>query len=365
MSFSNEMLAETRKMIGVELRRGQPYLDEAGRDAIRHYAEAIGDTNPLWTNEEYAKKTRWKGIIAPPTILFCFDRFLNAYSPGFAGIHGYFSGASFEFILPIRLNDRITSKSCVSDIVEKETKFAKRAFFQYFDHIFTNQNGETPAKARRWTIRTERGTTKEVGKYKSLELHKYSAEELEQIKSAYESEEIRGAEPRYWEDVEVGQELRPIVKGPLTVTDMVCYYMGAAGGFLLGANKFWYDYLRKHPKLAVPNKYGVPDNPERVHWEWELSAELGHPAPFDMGPQRVAWLGQLITNWIGDDGFMKTLYAEIRRFNYVGDTTWCRGKVTKKFVAGDEHIIEFEMLAEDQRGQVTAKGNASAILPSK
>ena len=37
-------------------------------DVIRHFADAMGDSNPLWRNQEYARQTRWGGIIAPPTI---------------------------------------------------------------------------------------------------------------------------------------------------------------------------------------------------------------------------------------------------------------------------------------------------------
>jgi acyl dehydratase len=37
---------------------------------IRHFADGLGDTNPLWTDEEYAKRTKWGGIIAPPCFLY-------------------------------------------------------------------------------------------------------------------------------------------------------------------------------------------------------------------------------------------------------------------------------------------------------
>ena len=43
-------------------------------------------------------------------------------------------------------------------------------------------------------------------------------------------------------------------------------------------------------------------------------------------PQRVSCLSVLLTNWIGDDGFLWKFRAELRRFNIIGDTTWCKGK---------------------------------------
>ena len=105
--------------------------------------------------------------------------------------------------------------------------------------------------------------------------------------------------------------------------------------------------------------------PERVHWEDELAREVGVPAAYDYGPQRISWLGHLMTNWTGDDGWLKKLRVEVRRFNIMGDTQWCKGKVTKKYIHNDEHIVECDIWAENQRGEITAPGSATVILPSR
>jgi hypothetical protein len=76
-------------------------------------------------------------------------------------------------------------------------------------------------------------------------------------------------------------------------------------------------------------------------------------------------LGNLITNWIGDDGLLKKLRAELRRFNVVGDTTWLKGKVVKKYTQDDRHMVDLECWAENQRGETTMPGTATAVLPSK
>jgi hypothetical protein len=62
---------------------------------------------------------------------------------------------------------------------------------------------------------------------------------------------------------------------------------------------------------------------------------------------------------------LKKFYMELRRFNVVGDTTWCKGKVTRKYVEKDEHLVEVEVRAENQRGEITAPGRAVVRLPSK
>ncbi len=63
--MENEIPLEARKLIGIEKRR--EYV--VTKKDIRRFAQAIGDTNPLYYDEAYAKTTRVKTIVAPP--LFC------------------------------------------------------------------------------------------------------------------------------------------------------------------------------------------------------------------------------------------------------------------------------------------------------
>ena len=72
-----------------------------------------------------------------------------------------------------------------------------------------------------------------------------------------------------------------------------------------------------------------------------------------------------MTDWIGDDGFLRSLNVQVNRINALGDMTWCKGKVTRKHVFEGKHIVECEVWAENQDGAVTAKGDASVQLLSK
>jgi hypothetical protein len=57
---------------------------------------------------------------------------------------------------------------------------------------------------------------------------------------------------------------------------------------------------------------------------------VGVPGAYDYGPERVSWLGHLVTNWMGDAGVLRRLNVQVQRHNLIGDTTWCRGEVTGK-----------------------------------
>src|SRR5258707_512374 len=82
-------------------------------------------------------------------------------------------------------------------------------------------------------------------------------EDLEQIWKAYQSEAIRGATPRYVQDVTVGEELPNMTKGPMTVTGFINYAQGW-GGLYIRANRLAYKQLRKHSGLGIADRFGIP-----------------------------------------------------------------------------------------------------------
>jgi hypothetical protein len=104
---------------------------------------------------------------------------------------------------------------------------------------------------------------------------------------------------------------------------------------------------------------------ERVHWDDDFAREIGVPAAFDYGLQRVAWAINLMTNWMGDDGFIKKQHTYLREVNLVGDTLWYIGKVTRKFEENNEHLVDCEFLANDQRGRTVVAGQSIIKLPSR
>lgn len=365
--ITDDNIAELRSRIGVEHpSREPPHIEVATRDAIRHFAWGIGDANPLWSDEEYAKKTRYGCLIAPPCILYAMDKGASGHlGGGLPGIQAMFAGTDWEWFLPIRVNDRIIATGHLADVIEKPSEFSAKTIIQVFESAFTNQHDELVCKAKMWAVRTERHTAREKGKYATITRHRYTDEELKAIEADYDREEIRGANPRYWEDVQIGEELTPVVKGPLTVTDIICFKIGWGGSPFVRAHGLALAWRRSHLGVEVPNSLNVPDVPERVHWEDELAQAVGVPAAYDYGPQRISWLSHLLTNWIGDDGFLKRLYAEVRRFNLVGDTTWCKGKVTRKYIENNEHLVDIECWGENQRGDITMPGQATVLLPSR
>jgi len=89
------------------------------------------------------------------------------------------------------------------------------------------------------------------------------------------------------------------------------------------------------------------------------------PGQFDFGPQRVCWLSQIVTDWMGDAATLRKLSASIRHPNVVGDTNTVYGEVMSKSVVDGEHRVEVQIRNENQSGLATALGSAIVSLPSR
>ena len=112
----DEFERDFKKGIGLEVDlTPQRFVVEATRDNIKNFADAVGDANPLWINEEYAKKSRFRGITAPPIFLINVN---HGSAPSLAPLGKplpmdlglLYTGAELEFYRPIRLGDAFTIK---------------------------------------------------------------------------------------------------------------------------------------------------------------------------------------------------------------------------------------------------------------
>ena len=346
----------------------EPWNYEATRDGIRHYAHGIGDDNPLWCDPEYAKNTSFGTIVALPSFLFTTSRIISGYVGGLSGTHAMWAGADWTWHKPVLRNDTIRTEAYLKDLIEHQTRFAGRSFQQVYHVDFYNQHGDLVAEADSWCFRTDRDHAREVGdKYTETRERgerKYTEEELAEVYKLYAEEKIQGATPRYWEDVSVGDNLPRMLKGPMTVTGFIGYAQGW-GGLYIRTNKLAWQMMDKHPGLGIPNRFGIPDCPERVHWEQEFALMVGAPGAYDYGPERCSWLTHHATNWMGDAGFLRQSKCQIRRHNPEGDILFIDGSVVKKYVENGRHLVEITQQARTYNDETSANGSAIVELPSR
>nr|BFE28183.1 MaoC family dehydratase N-terminal domain-containing protein [Actinomadura rugatobispora] len=370
-----------RARIGVpQVYPAPPHYRRPGEDAFRHVAWAYGDDNPLWSDPGYAAGTRWKGAIAPPALvggdsLIGEDALNDAElerqgelkGDPLRGVHAFYAASEREWWAPLTADHEILRRTALVGVVDKPSDFGGRGVQEWTAQAFQTDAGTLLGAQYRMMFRTERGKARERKKYDDVAIEPWSEEAVADLDSRYAAEAPRGAEPRWWEDVQVGDPVGPLVKGPLTVTDMVCWHVGMGMGMYdVAPLRLAYKNRRRIPRFYHRDELGVPDAMQRVHWDPAFARKSGNPTTFDYGRMRETWLIHACTDWMGDDGWLWRLRVEFRRFNYVGDVQFAEGEVTRRYLAeGDRPAVDLELRTRNQRGEITSPATATVLLPSR
>ena len=140
-------------------------------------------------------------------------------------------------------------------------------------------------------------------------------------------------EPVFWEDVQEGMKMPSLVKTP--TTRQLVQYAGASGDFY------------------------------QIHYDKDFAQGNGLDGPILHGALKNAFLAQLVTDWMGHGGTLKSLSCQYRGMDVPGDTLTCRGRVSRKYVEDGRQMVDCEIWVENGKGERTTPGSATVILPSR
>jgi len=141
------------------------------------------------------------------------------------------------------------------------------------------------------------------------------------------------SEQLYYEDLVVGSEITPLVKQP--TTRQLVMWAGASG-----------DY---YP----------------IHYDKDFAQSKGLPGVIVHGQLVGCFLGQLMTDWMGEQGNLRKLTCSYKSVNFPGEALICKGKVSKKYIEDGEHYIECNLWVENAKGEKTISGKALVTLPAR
>jgi acyl dehydratase len=141
------------------------------------------------------------------------------------------------------------------------------------------------------------------------------------------------ADPVYYEDIEAGSGIPAVVKYPTTM--QLVKYAGASG-----------DYYQ-------------------IHYDKDFALANGLPGVIVHGWLTLSFLGQMLTDWLGEEGTLVKLSGSYKGINRVNEDIICNGKITKKYVEENKHCARVEIWAENPQGEKTVTGSAVVILPSR
>lgn len=137
----------------------------------------------------------------------------------------------------------------------------------------------------------------------------------------------------YWDDVQEGTEVTPLKKN--ASTQQLVKWAGASGDFY------------------------------QIHYDKDFALANELPGLIVHGALKSAWLGQLMGDWVGEKGTVKSFGCSYRGMDVPNDALTCKGTVTKKYVEGGEHLVACDIWLENSKGEKTTPGTAVVALPSR
>jgi acyl dehydratase len=378
----DEDIEKARLLIGINTADNSGEVSwngSASQSGIKRWTYSIGDDNPLYWDPNYAQGTRWGAQIAPGSMAQILQSGMlgDPMDPDlakktrslFRGVHVFVAGADKYWYKPIFVDDSLHSYGGTAAVEEKPSEFAGRSVIRYSRRVSLNQRGDIAFVVRGRAIHTERKAAAEKGKYAAIEPAVYTDEDIARIDAIYAQEKRRGDEPRFWEDVEVGEKMPAYVKGPLTVTELIVFHGGGygitTGGYRIGGSREWYKNRQRIRNFYIKDESGVPDVSQRVHWNSDWARKIGNPMAYDYSVLRESWLHHYLTDWVGDDGWVFRQYDEVRKFNYMGDVQFIHGEVVGKRHEEDRFFVDLMVQMTNQRGTVTTICEATVLLPSR
>ncbi len=299
---------------------------EVEKSHITSFARAIGDDNPLWNDEAAARKSRYGGLIAPPTFTRMVFNSLRPpgtehYSlPGTVQLDG---GSQWRYFEPIRPGDRITQFRKITDVYERQGS-AGPLIFILGQCRYVNQYDDTAVELSSVTIRHE-----PVRSDKNVR----SAEQKRERVADPDIPLATAFGPIDWAaGVYEGAEIGPFGKHTNT-RDLVMY---------AGASRDFYE----------------------IHYDNDFALRVGLPGVIIHGALKAAYLGKLMTDWLGDPGALRSLQCQYRGMDFPSEAVICKGRVARTYTDDGQSLADCEIWIENTRGQTTVPGQATISVPS-
>ena len=305
-------LDEIRKYIGAE---GEPVVYSIDTGAIKFYADALMDSDPLYYDEEYAKTTKHGGIIAPPTFYGGATSLRNLKAgdqrtmtsahfpvpPGWVSVN---AGDEFELFAPVRPGDTLTSREKLVEAHEKQGH-SGYLIFTTKEKTITNQQGQVVLIRR------------------TTNSYRQPSSEGKPVERSHRVQEERE-----------GTALPGLTKGPLTIRQLAMFAAATA--------EF-----------------------SDIHYDKDFAQSRGLPDPIVQGLFKTATIAQMLKDWTGDGTAIKRLATQNRGIDVVGNTLTAGGRVTGVSEEENGKRVECEVWVSNQDGQRTVTGTATLVVPVK
>jgi acyl dehydratase len=370
---------------------GGQLRDPCSSSDIRRWVMAMDYPNPLHWDEEFARDSKFGGIIAPQSIAVALDYGHGAqpacvgYIPG---SHLIFGGEEWWFYgCPVRPGDKLFQERRFHDYKLVETKFAGPTMFSRGDTTHTNQHGVLVARERSTAIRYLRSEAKKRGLYDSQlgSVRTWTEAELAEIAKVRHDWILSnrlGVSPHF-EDVKVGDTLPRRVIGPHSIASFTTEYRAFVfniwGTFewvappgiedpWINQDPGWvegFGYDEEGATIDPRKRDGLYVGPSRGHIDSEKADEVGMARSYGYGATMGGWCTDYLAYWAGQDGMVRHSRANFRGPAFEGDVTYFDAEVTGKEPgsAWGVPLVQVKLRLTDQNGGVLVDCTAEVELP--
>lgn len=366
----------TGAAVGEPVVEGAPWATGAGADQVRLFNRGLGDANPRWDPDA-------PGDEVHPTYLFAVRYPQLHGAPMAVPLSSFVGGIRLEWDATLRVGDLLSAEAAVADVTHKRRN--DRRYVVIDSEVAYRRDGERVATAEATLVRISEPTGDESDgpdpddaavaddPVADAGIPAYGDAALADLAAAYDEELSRLADgplptpdPA---DVEPGDALPGLVRGPLTVGDMVAWQAGATPTY--GAGPFNYRRAREAPHAVVVNeRTGWPHAAAQRHDDPWLARQRGLARPFANGDMMTAWAAPLVTHWMGADGRLLAHGATLRAPFLYGDVLRIDGTVRDVAAAegweqapADAVAVTVDWRAVNQRDEVSYEGESVVALP--
>jgi acyl dehydratase len=365
-------------------------LDPCSATDIRRWVQAMDYPNPIHWHEEFARASRFGGLVAPQSFTVAMD-----YGHGchptcvgkIPGSHLIFGGEEWWFYgTSIRPGDHLLQQRRFDGYSVAETKFAGPTVFARGDTVHRNQHGSLVARERSTAIRYLIEEARKRGMYDKAQRtpKKWTAAELDEIQRirlAWILSNREGVSPHY-EEVQVGDKLPRRVIGPHSVVTFALERRAPRenvwgtwrwnvpegvqdpamedAGF---AENMTYDFEAR--KIDPRMGDGLFHGPSSGHINSEKAEKVGMGGAYGYGISMSAWFHDYVGYWAGHNGYIWHSKSQFRSPAFEGDVTYVDGDVIDKIALSPYGmpVVVVKVRQSTQEGEVILSATAEVELP--
>jgi acyl dehydratase len=383
-------LSDVDHRVGKPVGGGQLW-DPCSTSDIRRWVMAMDYPNPLHWDEEFARESKFEGLIAPQSIAVALD-YGHGAQPAcvghIPGSHLIFGGEEWWFYgSRVRAGDKLFQERRFHDYKVADTKFAGPTMFSRGDTTHTNQHGTLVARERSTAIRYLFAEAKKRGMYENRlgAAKKWTADELAQVEKVRHDWILSnrpGVSPHF-EEVKVGDRLPRRVIGPHSIASFTTEYRAflfniwgtfhwtAPPGIAepwINQDPGWgedFAFDEEGARIDPRKRDGLYVGPSRGHIDSEKASEVGMARSYGYGATMGAWCTDYLAYWAGHEGMVRHSKADFRGPAFEGDVTYFDGEVVGRETASawGVPLVQVKLRLTNQEGGVLVDCTAEIELP--